>query len=424
MEKTKISNTDVFKRLAEWNPWWKENKIREEMKGVKREYLEDIIKWIDEKEIKVLIGPRRAGKSTLFYQIIDYIHNKNKVPFENIVLINFQDNLFLEKNLEDIYLSYIQNINPTNKLYLFIDEAQEKKGWDKWIKKMYDLKKNISFFVSGSNAKLLKSEFSSYLSGRKIEFEVYPLSLKECLKIAGISKILSLEDEAKAKNIYKNYIKYGGFPEVYFKNEQLKIDLLTNYMNDFIERDIARRYNIDSEKIRFLIKWISTNSGKEISINSLEKTLGISGETINNYLGYIKDAYLIIEVKSFSPSLKKQEIEPKRYYLIDPGLISIYEFSFREEYGKLLESVVGINLSFKNKQIYYKNTPKGEIDFIFEKNKFYNGLCVTHNPEIEREKRNYDFGIKELKLKEVKYITFDYEDEKSIPIYKWAINTF
>lgn len=413
-----MDSAGVFQRLKNWNPWWASGVVSESMKGREREALVGILKWVDEKEIKVLVGPRRAGKSTLFYQVVDYLCKKGLG--ENVLFLNLQDKALGGLDLEEVYLNYLENVNPKGKVYVFIDEAQERRGWEVWLKNAYDMKKNVSFFVSGSSAKLLKSDYSSYLSGRIMQFEIFPLSLKEFFEFKELKSIASDEDVARARRYYNEYARYGGFPEVFFKDDALKLDLLGAYVEDFIERDVVKRYNADRRKVEFLYKWIATNAGKPISFAKLGRALGISEETISQYVEYLKESYLIIELKKYSMSLQEQEMAPKRYYPIDSGLMTVYELSYRNEQGKLLETTAVINAFLKFGQAWYYSNDV-DVDIVYEsKGKKHYGVCVTHDPEVEREKKAPERAKKELKLEDAYYVTYDKKRKNAFPIYEWV----
>lgn len=413
-----MDSKSIYKRLINWNPWWSKKEVSDSLKGKRREIFQKIEKWIDEKEAKVLVGPRRAGKSTILYQLVEKIGKE--ASFDNILFVNLQDNVLNGVELEEIYLSYIEHVNPHGKTYVFLDEAQEKRNWEAWVKTMYDAGKEVSFFISGSSASLLKSDYSHYLSGRIIQFEIFPLSFREFLSFRGLREVDSGESSAKAKGYYKEYAKYGGFPEVFFKGEELKLDLLNEYVEDFLERDIVKRHNADRRKVEFLYKWITTNAGKPASFANISRTLGISEETVSQYIHYFKEAYLVIELKEYTTSLAKQEKGQKKYYPIDPGFNTIYEVSYREEYGKQLETAVAVNAFMAHGELCHSRGD-ADVDVIYqEKTKDFFGICVTHDPGLGREKKALSDSKRLLKLAGVYFVTYDVEGKGAVPFYKWA----
>ena len=167
-------------KLAEWNPWWENKGLISELKGKPREKYSFLLKSVDIKEITVILGVRRSGKSTLMYQIIDNLLSRGIKP-EQVLFVNLEDKKFSEDSLEEIYSAYKSLINPKEKAYIFIDEIHRKEGWESWIRKRYDLKENCKFVISGSCSYLLKKEYSTLLTGRNLTFEVFPLSFEEYL---------------------------------------------------------------------------------------------------------------------------------------------------------------------------------------------------------------------------------------------------
>ncbi len=386
---------DILERVALWNEWWG-GKISRQLVGEKRFITSKLLKWADEKEVKVITGPRRAGKTTVLYQIIDVLLRRGVDP-KNILLINFQDPVLRDVDPHKIYLSYIQEQNPTRKIYVFLDEAQESTRWASWVKTMYDARKDISFFVSGSNAKLLRDDYSHYLSGRTVKFDVFPLNFREFLHFKGVRSPITEEKEARIFHYYKEYITYGGFPEVFYKPQPLKLELLQNYAEDFIIHDLVKRYNVRRDKIETLLRWLLTNAGSPISYARLERMIGLSGETIERYVQMLKDTYLIIEANFFSPSLKKQYMSPKKFYPIDLGLESVYAFTYRDEGGKKLENAVAVELNSITKPLYYYRNDF-EVDFIVNLNG-WTAIHVTHDASLPREKRAIRRASRDLRIK-------------------------
>ncbi|MBU4501474.1 MAG: AAA family ATPase, partial [Nanoarchaeota archaeon] len=185
------------RKLNEWNPWWENKGLLEELKGAERSLYKDLINSIKIKEITIITGVRRAGKSTLMYQIINNLL-KSGVDQKQILFVNLEDKKLTKDTLENIYQSYRENLNIDKKAYIFLDEIHRKDGWESWIRKKYDLKTNDKFIISGSCSYLLKKEYSTLLTGRNLTFEVFPLNFKEFL----IFNSINIDE----KNIKKNII--------------------------------------------------------------------------------------------------------------------------------------------------------------------------------------------------------------------------
>ena len=167
-------------KLSEWNPWWESKEVPEELRGRPRPQYKKLLGSVEIKEITIITGVRRSGKSTLMYQVIDSLLKKGTDP-KQIMFVNLEDKKLTKDSLDDIYFSYRQNMNLEKKAYVFFDEIHRKEGWESWIRKKYDLKTNDKFVISGSCSYLLKKEYSTLLTGRNLTFEVMPLSFEEFL---------------------------------------------------------------------------------------------------------------------------------------------------------------------------------------------------------------------------------------------------
>ena len=151
--------------LNNWNPWWLEKEVNKALKGVERKVNPLIFKALQEREIIALTGIRRCGKTTIMYQMIALLLQTYKP--EQVLYINLDDEALNKESLESIYLFYRQNKNPDQKAFLFLDEIQNVQGWEKFLKKTYDLMENVKFVISGSSANLLRGEYATLLTGRK-----------------------------------------------------------------------------------------------------------------------------------------------------------------------------------------------------------------------------------------------------------------
>lgn len=430
-----------IEKLTEWNPWWEDTKQIEKLAGHPRKDYEMILKSADIKEITIILGVRRCGKSTLMYQIIKRLLEKGTNP-KNILFINFDDKNISKDNLDSIYESYRSSLNPKEKAYIFFDEIHKKEGWESWIRKKYDTKTNDKFIVSGSCSYLLKKEYSNLLTGRNITFEIFPLNFEEYLSFNNIPIEINKLKEGimleKTKilignNFYK-YLEMGGFPEVVLKEENFKKLVLKQYFDDILYKDIIERYNLNSQKTGDLALFLITNFTNEISLRNLRNSLGIAYDSIKDYISYFKEAYLFFTLEHFSYSLKEQKTLPSKIYCIDNGLRNAVSFKFSKDYGKLAENLVYLNLRKQQKEVFYwKNKKQEEIDFIVKNlDNTLTAINVTYTDEInEREiKPLVDLKKSFHKSKiELIIITKNMEKEelieknkiKFIPLWKWLL---
>ena len=415
--------------LKEWNPWWERKELINELEGKSRPLYEDLVNSIDIKEITIITGVRRSGKSTLMYQIIGNL--LKKVDPKQILLINLEDKKLTQSSLEEIYNYYRENLNPNKKAYIFLDEIHRKKDWESWIRKKYDLKSNDKFVISGSCSYLLRKEYSTLLTGRNLTFEIFPLSFREYLLFCDVfvnKKIILDKTKHKIINYLKEYINLGGFPEIFFKDEKYKIKLLEQYFDDILYKDIVDRYNLNNQKAKDLALFLITNFTSTISLRNIRNSLGISYDTIKDYISYYKEAFLFFTIDHFSYSFKEQKTLASKIYCVDNGLRNAVSFKFSKDEGKLVENIVFIELKRANKDVYYWKD-KNEVDFVIKNNdESITGINVSYTDEIdERETKGLlEFKKKFNKIKELILITKDLEKKengiKFIPLWKWLLN--
>lgn len=394
----------------------------------------EIIKCIDlqSKEIVDLVGLRRSGKSSIFKLIIKDLNTKS------FLYINFEDPFFITHNnpeiIEDIIEIYKEYFNPKLK-YVFFDEIQEIKNWEKALRKLRDVE-TYKIFITGSSSQLLSKEISSLITGRHLSYPIFPLSFKEFLLFKKI--IISNKKDIILKNVelikkFNEYTKIGGFPEAVITNNQ---ELLKNYFYDILEKDIIRRYDVREKNVlEKLAVYLLSNSGNISSIESLKKTFAISFLPITAYLEYLKDSYLIYEVPQFSYSLKKQEKAFKKFYSADVGLSNVVSFKFSEDKGRILENIVMLHLKQKFDNLYYFRTKNNlEVDFVIkEKNEFRAAIQVTWELDKENVKNREIKALKEamdeLKLdkgyiltnNEKGLIKVNNKIIKIMPVYEWLL---
>ncbi len=346
------------------------------------------------KEVIDILGCRRVGKSTLF----KLIAKKLELKKNQYLYINFEDPFFIENNSSQIIEEIIETFKTyfSKELkYLFFDEIQNIKNWERAIRKLRDLE-NYHIYISGSSSKLLSKELGSSLTGRHISKIIYPLSFREYLSFKKINydnkKDLIIKKKEYEK-YFKQYLENGGFPEIVINND---LELLKNYFYDILYKDIITRYEIrDTQNLEKIAYNLISNFTNKISYQSLRNNYNISFDKIKSYISYLVETYLIIELKQFNYSIKKQENLSKKYYVIDNGFIKSIAFKFSNDLGKLLENLVLIELERQKKETYFYITNNGyEIDF----------LIKTHTNEFEIIQVSYDLNNEKTKKREIRAI--------------------
>lgn len=395
-------------------------------------------------KIITLSGPRRSGKTYYFYQVIRKL--KKKIEQTRIIYINFEDDRLLPlaiKDLDDLVEAYFELYpeNKTRKIYCFFDEIQNIDNWELFVRRIYD-KEKVKIFLTGSSSKLLSQEIATSLRGRTLNYQMFPLSFKEFLRFKDIEPDKDFaysQVRFKIKKLFQEFTVFGGFPEVVLENEDLKMAVLKNYYDLIIYRDLAERFSIrNTNFLKSLSKYLITNFSAPFSINAyyqnLEKPLRPAKETVLEYLSYLQEIELIFLLPIFSYSLKAQQVNPKKNYVIDNGLRNAVSFRFSQDFGRLLENLVFIELKRRNEEIYY-HKQKRECDFIITNNlKASEAIQVTQ--ELNKNNKEREVGglieaMREYRIKQGLILVQDLKEKteekidgrkiKFIPLWEWLL---
>ncbi|NQU18683.1 ATP-binding protein [bacterium] len=437
-----MDKDEIIGTLLLWNFWEKDIST-----GIPRQgYLERIKKFLSTDEIVTLTGVRRSGKSTILLQVLAGLL-KAKIPKKNTLYINFEDPKFYNALnidlLDKIWQAYIEYLKPGGKVYLVLDEVQEVKGWEHWVRAKYDRKENVKIFVTGSNADLLSPEFAAVLTGRHLELTVTPLNFREFLQFRGVhacsSSLWYVKNKEKLINLTREYLITGGFPKVVLTDDELlRKELLSQYFSDILTRDIAERYKIkDVAKLKNLALFYSSNFTRSYSFNKVKKVVdfALSLDSVHRFSHYMEDAFLISFLQRFSYSLKNQMQAQRKVYLVDNGIHNSVAFKFSEDRGKLLENAVYRQLKGLSAEVYYYSEKK-EVDFVCKEGlkvkELYNVCYSIENKEtLLRETESLIEGMKYFKLKEAKIIVAEGKKRQImeqgrvisiVPFYEWALS--
>jgi len=384
----------------------------------------DLQKAISTKQITVISGVRRCGKSTLLLHLMKHFEQFSYLNFDDERLINFEVSDF--QTLMLIFKKYSKS------KVIFFDEIQNIKNWERFIRRIFD--EDYKIFITGSNAKLLSSELATHLTGRYIKIELFPFSFVETLNYNKIDYIkLSSNNKAQILKLFDNYLTSGGFPEMvkFSDNEYLE-----RVYEDIIYKDLIVKYKIRNIKqFKNLAQYLFTNFGGEISYNSLKSALNIkSVTTVQEYVSYLEGSYLSFELYKFDYSLKKQYISNKKIYVIDNGIRNRIAFKFSSDKGKYLENIVFLELKRRKKELYFFKTKSNkEIDFLYAENSEYHLIQVCYSladfttkqreikaiVEANREIQNTQNFI--LSYSEEENIRIDDIDIQIIPVWKWLL---
>jgi len=359
----------------------------------------------------LLTGVRRSGKSTLLKQLMRLHGSVNYFNFEDSRSAGFEVNDFLI--VEEIF----SELSGNNSIFFF-DEIQNIQGWERYVRDATDRKKTV--VITGSNANLMSRELGTKLTGRHLDYELFPFSYPE------FCKFMQLPENADS---FLQFVFEGGFPGYLSIGKK---EVLSTLVSDILIRDIFSRYNLRNHEIyRKLVQFLLSNTGKEMSFNSLKNAFEIgSASSVMDFLAYLTDAYLLFLVPRYDTSLKVQVRNPRKVYAIDQGLANFSSVSGSPDKGRLLENTVYLHLRRSGNEVWYYKGKK-ECDFINRnKDKSFSAIQVSWQLDTQNEKRETEGlleAMHQLNLNEGIIITFDQEDKIAkdgktihlIPGWKW-----
>ncbi|MFV0499328.1 MAG: ATP-binding protein [Bacilli bacterium] len=363
---------------------------------IKRElYLKKIRPFYESDMIKVLVGIRRSGKSTIIKQIIDEIDS------ENIIYVNFEDFKYNDIKTATDLNDYITSNVSSDKYYLFFDEIQVVEDWELAINSFRSTL-NVSIFITGSNSKLLSGELATNLAGRYVSFEISPFSFPEYIELTKNQDV----DAA-----FNQYIIWGGMPQsILYENEEEKRVILMDIYNSIILKDIIARHKVTNVGLfERIIEYIVTNPSQTFSATSIRKYLEkenikVSNTTLYTYISYLQEVFLIKCARSYDIRGKRILDRQDKYYLTDLGLGQIRNQSQRMQVGSYIENIVYNHLLIAGYNVYVGKTREIEVDFIASKGKEKKYIQVAYlladDKVIEREFRS----LKDITDNHPKYV--------------------
>ena len=334
-------------------------------------YFEKIKPFIAKDIIKVLTGIRRSGKSVMLKLIMKEL-KKNGIDENQFIHINFENlrnrHLCYADTLNEYILEKAENIQ--EKCYLFLDEIQEVKEWEKCINSLRTEDKQFDIYITGSNAKLLSGELATYLAGRYIEVEIYPFSFKEfCSIYQNINKNISKEE------MFEKYVKLGGMPFLHNLNYDVESSMqyLKDIYSSIILKDITQRNNIrNTELLERIINYIVMNIGNTFSANSISKYFKsenrkVAVDTVLNYIKACENAFLIHKVPRYEIQGKEVLNVSEKYYIADHGIREAILETNERDINQIFENIVYMELLRKGYNIKIGKLNNLEIDFVCTK---------------------------------------------------------
>jgi len=388
----------------------------------------ELANYITTSQVVIISGIRRCGKSSLLFLIKEMMNLEEP----DYCYFNFDDERIVAdiSILDDIYNLHIEVYG--KEPVFFLDEIQNIDNWEKFVNRIYE--QGIKVFVTGSNAKLLSSEISTSLTGRNKLIELFPFSFSEYLRFIGKDYQLNhLTSKSKALLLkdFNTYVETGGFPLVVKENDT---ELINAYFQDILYRDIIARYKLSQvTEIKQIGLYFASNIGKLFSYSTLQNISGTKSlGSIKDYLWYYEQSYLFFYLKKFDYSVKKQIMNPKKVYTIDPAFAHRLGFNFSENKGRILENIVYLELLRRQKEVFY-HAGKNECDFLVKE-----GLHIVEAIQVAYllDATNYEREISGLReamhthkisrglliINNIEEPVFPHHEQiEVIPAWKWLL---
>ena len=337
------------------------------------EYIKKIVPFIDKDVIKVLTGIRRSGKSVMLKLLMEELKNRG-INENQFIYINFENLKYRKlKNYKRLYDFILNKVDDKYKsYYIFLDEIQEVEEWERCVNSLrVDEDFNFDIYITGSNAKLLSGELSTYLAGRYIEFVVYPFSFKEFFEI-----MKEKNKEIDLKESFQDYVKFGGMP--FLHNLDYNFEASMQYLQDLyasiILKDITQRNNIrDTDLLERIINYVVMNIGNTFSATSISKFFKsenrkVATETILNYIKACEEAFLVYRVARNDLLGKKILNVNEKYYIADHGIREAIMENNQKNINQILENIVYFEMLRRGYNVKIGKVDNLEVDFVCKKN--------------------------------------------------------
>lgn len=355
-------------------------------------YVDKIMAYTDTPFIKILTGVRRCGKSTILQMIIEKLKERG-ITDEQIVSIRFDSMEYEDMTSKEMFYLIKERLYKNGKTYLFLDELQEVKGWEKVVNSLYsDYETDI--YVTGSNSRMMSSEISTYLTGRYVSFRIFTLSFSEYLTFK--KKYAELQDN---KTELSNYLRLGGFPATHLRNysDDEIYTIVRDIYNSTIFSDIVKRNNIRKvDQLERIVKFAFNNIGKTFSAKSVSDYLKsehrkVDNETVYSYLEKLEKAYILHRCSRYDINGKELLKTQEKFYVADSSFkYSVLGYT-ETSVAAMLENIVYLELLRRGYDVCIGKTNDGEIDFIAAKQNEKMYVQVTKTISSEKtEKREYE----------------------------------
>lgn len=397
---------------------------------IPRQGLTDAVQSMTGGLIKVVIGPRRAGKSVFALQML------SAAVGADFAYVNFDDERLMPPvNLDELLTAMIQVYGDTRTI--FFDEIQNAPGWELFVNRLQ--RRGYNIILTGSNAHLLSRELATHLTGRYREFRLLPFSFTEYLAARSFIVDESLAARERQGQLLKHlddFLQSGGFPEVVVRGA-VPAGYLLSLFDSILFKDVVKRYGVRyAAKLHDVGRWLIGNVAREYTCTSLKNSLAFrSVHTVENYVSYLVEAFLFMSVTRYSPKAKLRMSAPRKIYAYDTGMVNAVRFRTGSDTGRLLENLVAVELYRRGIEFYsYKSNSGKEVDFLLQSRAGEQCLMQVcqdlSDPKTRRrELQALAAAGAELSLAEGTLLTWDEEGVETvanfttslIPTWKWLL---
>ncbi|MDB7897318.1 ATP-binding protein [Flavonifractor plautii] len=356
-------------------------------------YVDKIMAYVDTPFVKILTGVRRCGKSTILKMIMERLKTERNIPEDRIISCRFDSMEYEDMTAKQIYTLLKEKLSPAGKTYLFLDEVQEIKGWEKIVNSLAS-DFDVDLYITGSNSRMMSSEIATYLTGRYVSFRIFTLSFGEYLMFK--SKFANV---GEPKTELANYVRLGGFPATHLQaySQDEIYTIVRDIYNSTIFSDIVKRNQVRKiDQLERVVKYTFSNVGNTFSVKSIADYLkserrSLDNETVYSYLDKLEKAYLLHRCSRYDLQGKEILKTQEKFYLADVALrYSVLGYN-ADSVASSLENIVYLELCRRGYTVYVGKTSDGEIDFVAvrQNEKIYVQVTQEINSE-KTEKREYN----------------------------------
>lgn len=416
--------------LVQQNTQWQ----GKQFKGLTdRTIMQNLLKKQAMPHIQIITGVRRCGKSTVFKLLINNLMSSGADP-KSILAVNMDAPVFIPYWDDAQQIRQItetaEQLTGTKVKYLFLDEIQQVKDWEVYVKAAYDARTFNKIYVTGSNSNLLQNRFSSMLSGRYFANEVRPFSIVEALSTIGVHSLLdAYQKTPQVLRLMSGIISNGTFPEIVLgkMDDSVRMELLHSYFESIVQKDCILYNSIRDPHLFYkTTNYLLQNAGNRFSLQQLGKAMGSNENTMDNYLNFLCDSYICKDIRNFSFSQKETKRSEHKCYCIDNGLMAANSIRFTPDSGRFFENVVFNELINKGYQNISFDNSKGECDFIAWKDGEAHAFQVCYELNNANRKRELGgFAALQTPVKSKTVITFNQKEQEDdiqvIPLWEWVL---